>query len=59
MKKLIALVLAVMLLVPAFAMAEDVIKIGVYLDLYPACHEPRLSHRAHARVCRAALSLRR
>ena len=30
MKKLIALVLAVMMLVPAFAMAEDVIKIGVY-----------------------------
>ena len=30
MKKLIALLLAVMLLVPAFAMAEDVIKIGVY-----------------------------
>ena len=30
MKKLIALILAVMLLVPAFAMAEDVIKIGVY-----------------------------
>ena len=30
MKKLIALVLAAMMLVPAFAMAEDVIKIGVY-----------------------------
>ena len=30
MKKIIALVLAVMMLIPAFAMAEDVIKIGVY-----------------------------
>ena len=30
MKKLIALVLAVMMLVPAFAMAENVIKIGVF-----------------------------
>ena len=30
MKKLLALVLAVMMLVPAFAMADDVIKIGVY-----------------------------
>ena len=30
MKKLIALVLAVMMLVPAFALADDVIKIGVY-----------------------------
>ena len=30
MKKVLALVLAVMLLVPAFALAEDVIKIGVY-----------------------------
>jgi len=30
MKKLIALVLAMMLLVPAFAMAEDVVKIGVF-----------------------------
>ena len=30
MKKLLALVLAVMMLVPAFAMAEDVIRIGVF-----------------------------
>ena len=30
MKKLLALVLAVMLLVPAFAMADNVIKIGVF-----------------------------
>ena len=30
MKKLIALVLAVMMLVPAFAMADNVIKIGVF-----------------------------
>ena len=30
MKKLIALLLAAMMLVPVFAMAEDVIKIGVY-----------------------------
>ena len=30
MKKLIALVLAVMMLVPAFALADDVLKIGVY-----------------------------
>ena len=30
MKKLVALFLAVMLIVPAFAMADDVIKIGVY-----------------------------
>ena len=30
MKKLIALVLAVMMLVPAFALADNIIKIGVY-----------------------------
>ena len=30
MKKLLALVLAVMLLVPAFAMADNVVKIGVF-----------------------------
>ena len=30
MKKIITLLLAVMMLVPAFAMADDVIKIGVY-----------------------------
>jgi branched-chain amino acid transport system substrate-binding protein len=30
MKKLIALLLAAMLLVPAFAMGENVIKIGVF-----------------------------
>ena len=38
MKKLIALVLAVMLLVPAFAMADNVIRIGLD-DVFAHAHE--------------------